>query len=644
MIRRTRYLRWSCLLALVFWLSSSGPTAQTRTGWEWEGVRRVVALGDVHGRYAELVRLLLGTPLVDNTLNWVGGSAHLVLCGDLVDRGPRDRAVLDLVRRLQTQARSAGGEVHALLGNHEVMNLIRDFRYVTGGGYAAFAEDERNRDRRNAWNGYERAFARQDVERARLEEAFDETYPPGYFARLRAFGERGDYGRWLLNQPTAVKINGLVFLHGGLTPDVAAAGLEAINREVRDGVRRVIRAQQVLEDIVIGPAGFAELLGAATQVTEAVTAGQAINSTLVSAAEDLLEAVNGLALAPHGPLWYRRNSLANERVERDRVTEVLERLDARGMMLGHTVTRTGTISTRFNGRVYRGDVGMGYGRRGFVLVWEDGRARVFGPATGDLSDPVAEPPYGEGWSSGYEHLPDTVLERFLRKAEVSTRTEVERGGETAEIWELEGNGLTLRAVFTDASADLAGASRPASRYQHELAAYWVDHRLGVGFVPVVVEREVDGRSGALRAVVETAIDVVSIRSYLDLEAAEPAELIRAVAEEYGVEPAELEEQVVRARVFDGLIGKLERQELDALFVPGEGRVTLVNHRGAFGATAEIRARILDGCRPLPADLDYALTSLERAELETNIGDYLSPAQIDALLARRDRLLTACAGP
>ena len=268
MIRRTRYLRWSCLVALVLWLSPSGPTAQTRTGWEWEGVRRVVALGDVHGRYTELVRLLLGTGLVDDRLNWVGGAAHLVLCGDLVDRGPRDRDVVDLVRTLQTQARSAGGVVHALLGNHEVMNLTRDFRYVTAGGFSAFAEDERNRDRRNARSGYyQRALARQDVDRARLEEAFDETYPPGYFARQWAFGPRGDYGRWLLDQPAVVKINGVVFLHGGLTPDVAAMGLDAINRQVRDGVRRVMRAQQVLEDRVPGPADFAETLGAARQAT-----------------------------------------------------------------------------------------------------------------------------------------------------------------------------------------------------------------------------------------------------------------------------------------------------------------------------------------------------------------------------------------
>ena len=78
--------------------------------------------------------------MVDGDSKWVGGKSHFVLCGDLVDRGPDDRAILDLVRRLQKEAKSAGGVVHVLLGNHEVMNLIRDLRYVTDGGYAAFAD------------------------------------------------------------------------------------------------------------------------------------------------------------------------------------------------------------------------------------------------------------------------------------------------------------------------------------------------------------------------------------------------------------------------------------------------------------------------------------------------------------------------
>ena len=149
-----------------------------RSEWQWDNVGRVVALGDVHGRYDQLVALLRGAGLTDSETNWVGGRAHLVLCGDMVDRGPDDRAVLDAVRRLQAQAESAGGKVHTLLGNHEVMNLVRDFRYVSTKAFAAFAEDERGGDRQSAWRGYQQARSKAGVTAAQLQAAFDGATPP----------------------------------------------------------------------------------------------------------------------------------------------------------------------------------------------------------------------------------------------------------------------------------------------------------------------------------------------------------------------------------------------------------------------------------------------------------------------------------
>ncbi len=628
-------------LLLVFIFGWTPAEAQERSSWEWEGVERIVAVGDVHGRYDQLISILEGTALVDGDSKWVGGKSNLVLCGDLVDRGPDDRAILDLVRRLQKEAKSAGGAVHALLGNHEVMNLIRDLRYVTDGGYAAFAKDERSRDRRDAWKGYQEAYSEQGMDGDRLEAAFNEEYPPGYFARARAFGRRGEYGRWLLDQPAVVKVNGIVFLHGGLTPEVAELGLDRMNQLVKDNIASIMKSSEVLSDIVKGPAAFPELLAAASQLSELATTGQRVNRKFASAARDFMAAIEALPFQPDGPLWYRGNSLENERVERDRVDVVLQHLNARAMMVGHTVTRTGRVSTRFNGRVYRGDVGMGYGRPGFALVIRGDDATMFDPADGSSTTPVAESPHGEGWARGYEHLPDHVLEDFLREAEVVERKSVERDGQRAQICEMKGEGMSLRAVFKDVEGGASDEAGPVDRYQHELAAYWLDRRLDLGFVPVVVERTVDGKAGALRAVIETAIDAVSLRSYQDLDDAEPAELIRSVSEEYGVPIDELEEQVIRARIFDALIGNLNRRETDKLFIPGEGRVALVDHERCFTPTTEIHPFLLSNCSPMPADLEIELRSLDREELQANVGVYLTPAQIDSLLARRDRIVEAC---
>ncbi len=100
---------------------------------------RVIAIGDVHGAYESLLRILEAADLVDGEAHWVGSDAILVQLGDLIDRGGDDRKVLELMMRLEKEAERAGGRVIALLGNHEVMNLQGDLRYVSPESYAGFA-------------------------------------------------------------------------------------------------------------------------------------------------------------------------------------------------------------------------------------------------------------------------------------------------------------------------------------------------------------------------------------------------------------------------------------------------------------------------------------------------------------------------
>jgi hypothetical protein len=202
--------------------------------------------------------------------------------------------------------------------------------------------------------------------------------------------------------------------------------------------------------------------------------------------------------------------------------------------------------------------------------------------------------------------------------------------------------LKLRGIFKDIEQEPPGPGRPESRrYQHEVAAFELDRLLDIGLVPVVVTREVDGKRGALRPVAETALDLVSLRDIQDLEGAPPEETIKAVAEAYGLGLDELKEQVVRARVFDGLIGNLGRTDVDKLFIPAEGRVALVDQDEAFGLSPEVDAELMNPCRPMPADLRIYLMELNAEDLQEDLGELLNPAQIDAVLTRRDRVLELC---
>src|SRR5262249_24740600 len=114
------------------------PAAAATSPCDITGVERVVAIGDVHGAYDRLVELLKTTGLIDDKLKWAGGKTHLVQTGDVVDRGPDSRKALDLLHRLSDEAARRGGAVHMLLGNHEVMRMLGDLRFVTPDEYQAF--------------------------------------------------------------------------------------------------------------------------------------------------------------------------------------------------------------------------------------------------------------------------------------------------------------------------------------------------------------------------------------------------------------------------------------------------------------------------------------------------------------------------
>ncbi|HET6473208.1 MAG TPA: metallophosphoesterase [Pseudomonadales bacterium] len=174
------------------------------TPWRWTGVQRIVAFGDVHGADRELVALLTQVGVIDAAQHWAGGATHLVSVGDLIDRGPDSKAVLDLMMRLEEEAPRAGGYVHIVLGNHEAMNLAGDDRYASAEDAAAFA------DPHNA------------------QPAADGELP-GQAERAAALAPDGRYGAWLATHPALIVINGTAFVHGGLPTVVASGDLAALN-------------------------------------------------------------------------------------------------------------------------------------------------------------------------------------------------------------------------------------------------------------------------------------------------------------------------------------------------------------------------------------------------------------------------------
>lgn len=96
----------------------------------YEQPDKVLAISDIEGNFNAFYSLLRGNGVMNEQYQWTFGDGHLVLVGDFVDRGDNVTQCLWLIYKLEQEAIKYGGQVHYILGNHEVMNLEYDFRYV----------------------------------------------------------------------------------------------------------------------------------------------------------------------------------------------------------------------------------------------------------------------------------------------------------------------------------------------------------------------------------------------------------------------------------------------------------------------------------------------------------------------------------
>lgn len=642
---------------------------------------RIVAVGDVHGAYEELLTILEAAGLTDAAGHWVGRDAVLVQTGDILDRGDGVVAVVDLLRRLQEEAMAAGGRVVALLGNHEQLNLLSDFRDVSAATLATFVQADSAARRERAWESWvawlaERAAARgtRPGDPESLREGWLAEHPLGLLEYQEAMGPTGRFGPWLRELPVAVQLGDVLFLHGGLGPAYVDAPLEDINTRSRDLLlaHDRIREALVANGVILPFFTLDEVNGlvrheAATPLTGAEFAAR---RAAVGEAAAHLDELQQLLLAD-SPLWFRGYSRLDEADLRP-----IARALAANHGVHHVVTahspETSSIRSRLGGTFFQIDTGMlerVYHGRPSALEISGGRFTAVYPRSRQVlldreadatlagrSEPVRGPagpaprPLLVAWSAegpppeeastprwwGLDGQPlpfrtEEEVEEFLRSAAILEIEDIPEGVTKPQKAVLELGTVRAHAAFRyhhdeGRGAKLADGTTQMfflDSYKNEVVAYELSRLLGMTNVPPAVIREIGGRNGSLQLWIENGVTQKK-RQAESLPM--PAEFV-----------VRANRQTADMDIFDNLINNTDRNAGNILWGP-DWNLWLIDHTRAFArSTTLVRPDEVTRCsRPLWE----AMLALDEEVVTVRLRPYLGTFEIRGLLARRDKLVKA----
>lgn len=306
--------------------------------YQWEGVERIVAIGDLHGDYDNYIATLSAAGLVDRKGKWSGGKTHLVQTGDIPDRGPDTQKIIKHITKLGKQAKRKGGRVHNLIGNHEAMNVYGDLRYVSPGEFEAFVtrNSEKLRDRVFEIS-MENLSAADPASFATLPENYRETWnqqhPLGWVEHRQAWDPAwnpdGEYATWVMSKKVAVRVNDTLFLHGGISGFYCQNSLQSLTEQAISNLREY------------KPGG------------------------------------DGILEDPNGPLWYRGLSGGEPLAEVETVDAILAHQGVQHIAVGHTPT-SGIIWPQYDSKVLMIDTGIARAYGGHIGYLEITPEGLFG--------------------------------------------------------------------------------------------------------------------------------------------------------------------------------------------------------------------------------------------------------------------------
>jgi hypothetical protein len=268
---------------------------------EFSGDYPVAALSDFHGKYDLMIELLTNNKIIDKDKNWAFGKGHFVITGDIFDRGDKVTEILWFIYNLEQQAKKAGGDIHLTLGNHEVMVLNGDLRYL----HPKYVETAKMLGK-----PFEKLFTIDSI-----------------------------IGNWLRSKPVLVKVNNMLFAHGGFHPSLATEQRSLVE------INTVFKNSLVKSELDKPRDGWAKFLH-----------------------------------KTNGPIWYRGyfavdypegSKKRDNGATSNEIDLLLKHFDVKHLIVGHTSQKQ--IETRYQGRVIAIDSSIKRGSYGEILFIEKGK-------------------------------------------------------------------------------------------------------------------------------------------------------------------------------------------------------------------------------------------------------------------------------
>ena len=255
-----------------------------------------------------------------------------------------------------------------LLGNHEMMNIMGDLRYVTPQNYASFADGSSEDRRKSAYQQYVKWRNSHAQLLAELPQPMEITegewmarHPAGFIEQREAFSPNGSYGKWLREHSAVAKIGDAIFLHGGIHPNEAHLKLDTINAHIRDEIKAFDSGKQDLVDqgVILTFFTLQEIAAAVQAELSAERKSHVLTDEQKQARlMRFLGFGEWLSVRVDGPLWFRGYDQWSEEEGAAQIGKVLESYNAKRIVVGHTVQKGGTMRARFNNKVFLIDTGM----------------------------------------------------------------------------------------------------------------------------------------------------------------------------------------------------------------------------------------------------------------------------------------------